>query len=113
MHLEEHTVSMRKQLGERIRRRRMKLGMTQQELADACGFSEEHCKQVEYGNKALSIYTLRSVATALNVSTDYLLYGRTASTLQQNILCKLDGLSPDQLIQLDRVIEDIVSMLPR
>lgn len=61
----EDSAVLRKRLGENIRKCRLQRKMTQLELADAAGFGEEHCKQVEYGNKALSMDKFGWKATML------------------------------------------------
>lgn len=95
---------IRKHLGENIRKCRLQRGLTQLELADAAGFGEEHCKQVEYGNKALSVYSLCAVANVLNVSTDYLLFGSTKESEYENIVRLLDPLSVKQLEYIEKMI---------
>ena len=100
----EDSAVIRKRLGENIRECRLQRKLTQLELADAAGFGEEHCKQVEYGNKALSIYNLCAVAKTLNVSTDYLLYGSTKQSRCENINLLLDSLSNEQLDYMERMI---------
>lgn len=100
---ENHTL-IRKRLGENIRKCRLQRGMTQLELADAAGFGEEHCKQVEYGNKALSVYNLCAVAKVLNVSVDYLLFGSTKESEYQNIVYLLEPLSTKQLEYTEKMV---------
>lgn len=100
---EKHTL-IRKRLGENIRNCRIQRGLTQLQLADAAGFGEEHCKQVEYGNKALSVYNLCAVARVLNVSTDYLLFGATKESEHENIAHLLDPLSAKQLEYIEKML---------
>lgn len=102
--MDENHILIRKQLGENIRKCRTQMGLTQLELADAAGFGEEHCKQVEYGNKALSIYNLCAVAKVLHVSTDYLLFGSTKASEYENIAHLLDSLSAKELEYIRKMI---------
>ena len=104
MRVDENNTLIRKRLGENIRKCRVRRGLTQLELADAAGFGEEHCKQVEYGNKALSIYNLCAVAKVLNVSTDYLLFGSTKESELGNIATLLDPLSVKQLEYVEKLL---------
>lgn len=104
MRVDENNMLIRKRLGENIRKCRVQRGLTQLELADAAGFGEEHCKQVEYGNKALSIYNLCAVAKVLNVSTDYLLFGSTKESELENIFHLLDDMSVKQLEYVEKMI---------
>ena len=61
--------------GERIRERRILLGLTQEELAEKIGRAYKYCQDIERGSCGMSIETLIKFATALNVSLDYLIYG--------------------------------------
>lgn len=102
--MDKNHTSIRKRLGENIRKCRTERKMTQLELADAAGFGEEHCKQVEYGNKALSIYNLCAVAEVLNVSVDYLLFGSTKESVSNNISRLLESLSVQQMESVEKMI---------
>ena len=104
----EDSAVIRKRLGENIRECRLQRKLTQLELADAAGFGEEHCKQVEYGNKALSIYNLSAVAKTLNVSTDYLLNGGTKQSRCENINLLLDSLSNEQLDYVEQMLRLLI-----
>lgn len=104
MRVNENNALIRKRLGENIKKCREQRGLTQMQLAEAAGFGEEHCKQVEYGNKALSIYNLCAVAKVLNVSTDYLLFGRTKESELENIEMLLEPLSVKQLKYVEKLL---------
>ena len=60
-------------LGERVRKKRKQLGLSQEELSEACGISPAYIGIIERGNRKLSVETLVKIANALNVNTDYLL----------------------------------------
>jgi len=54
---------------ERIRARRLELGMTQQELADKLGYtSKSSIGKIENGNQELPMKLLKKVAKALQIS---------------------------------------------
>ena len=63
-------------LGERIRQRRNKLKVTQQELAQALGMTPQHISAIEQGKGAPSLGILPKLAEELGVSVDYLLTGK-------------------------------------
>ena len=61
-------------IGERIRKRRLELGMTQEELAKTIGFkSRSSINKIEIGSHQLPRKRIVASAIALNVSIDYLL----------------------------------------
>lgn len=61
--------------GERIRQRRVLLGMTQEELAEKIGRAYKYCQDIERGCCGMSIETLFQFSSALHLSLDYLVYG--------------------------------------
>jgi len=56
---------------EKIRKRRLKLGLTQQALAKASGISREHLSVIEAGKANPRINTISKIANALGVSAGY------------------------------------------
>lgn len=66
--------TLQKQIGERIRRRRMALGMMQTDLAEAVQMPQEHISRFERGKfMAINPERLIAIARALKTTTDYLL----------------------------------------
>ena len=61
-------------LRERIRLRRIELKMTQDALAEKCGLSKEHICNVETGKSKPSVQTLYSIAGALELTVNDLIY---------------------------------------
>ena len=73
-------MTLRQICGERIRRRRMALGWTQQELAKATGIPYPTLSRIEHGEQSMHYERVIALADALNVSTDYLLNRTDAPT---------------------------------
>ena len=63
-------------LGERMRMRRQKLKMTQQQIADAIGLSPQHISAIEQDQRAPSLPFLAKLAEELGVTVDYLITGK-------------------------------------
>lgn len=61
--------------GDRIRQRRLLLGMTQEELAEKIGRAYKYCQDIERGSCGMSIETLILLSSSLNVTMDYIIYG--------------------------------------
>jgi transcriptional regulator with XRE-family HTH domain len=57
-----------RQLGDRIRERRIALQMTQQELGDRCGLHRTFIGSVERGERNVAILNLLQIAQTLRVS---------------------------------------------
>ena len=62
-----------KALGERIKKQRLKLKLTQERLAEKVGISESFLGHIERGDRKLSLETLVGIGKELNISFDYLL----------------------------------------
>ena len=88
------------EFGQRVKALRKENGLTLQQMADELNVSYEHYKKIENGNHGCSIALLLDISTFFDVSTDYLLTGRSFETLHirkqlaaaQDIL---DGLMKD------------------
>ena len=68
--------------GERIRNRRMIMGLTQEELAEKIGRAYKYCQDIERGTCGMSIDTMLSIAACLNISLDYLIYGNNEDSTE-------------------------------
>ena len=64
------------EIGARIRRQREHIGLTQEQLGEACDLSSSFVGHIERGSRKLSVESLCKLAAVLDVSVDYLLFGR-------------------------------------
>jgi len=62
-----------KRLGERIREERLKLKLTQAQLAEAIDISDTYMGAIERGERSLTLDTLVRLVNRLGVTVDYLL----------------------------------------
>lgn len=56
-----------------VRRRRLELGLSQEELAERAGIHRTYVGMLERGEKNVTIYNIERIAAALNVSPASLL----------------------------------------
>ena len=63
------------EIGERIKKRRIELGLTQTDIKEATGISSGNMSDVERGNRFPSIPTLMQLCSVLNCTSDYILTG--------------------------------------
>ena len=63
------------ELGVRIKQCRMAKQLTQEKLAELIDVSPHYIYEIEKGLKCMSLSTLIDISSALNISTDYLLFG--------------------------------------
>lgn len=78
------------EIGERLRGIRETMKMTREEFSEKIDITDSFLGQIERGERALSVRTLRKVVRYTGVSADYLLFGRDTNndTIQKinNIL---------------------------
>ncbi|NWO20640.1 helix-turn-helix transcriptional regulator [Oribacterium sp. oral taxon 102] len=65
------------EFGRRLQECRKQKEMTQEELAEMVGVEKQHISRIERGVTACSIDLLPLLSVALQVSTDYLLMGKS------------------------------------
>lgn len=65
-----------KRLGERIRKRRLELGITQRVLRQKSKLSAAFMSDVENGKRGISAVNLLAISRALGVSMDFLMTGK-------------------------------------
>lgn len=92
------------EVGQRIIERRKKLGITQEALAEISDVTTQFVSYAEAGKRAMRPENLLKIATALGVSTDYLLTGDIVDKDLLLLSEKLSKLTPSQL----RIIENII-----
>ena len=61
-------MDMRELVGRNVRRLRQRKGLTQEELADVSGFTQQYISGLERGRRNPTVVTLYELATALGVS---------------------------------------------
>ncbi|MDH5672190.1 MAG: helix-turn-helix domain-containing protein [Myxococcales bacterium] len=63
-----HTQKLHRAVGARVQSRRLKLGLTQQELAKKLRVSGAHVSYIERGERGVSLATLHRIARVLDTS---------------------------------------------
>ena len=82
-------------MGQRIAARRKELGMTQEQLAERLGLSLQSISCIELGKKAVRPENLANLCKHLNVSVDYILYGKCDESQMNDTIKKLSSLDPE------------------
>ncbi len=97
-------------IGQRIRKYRKALSLSQEMLAEKIGISTTHMSHIETGNTKLSLAVLANLSLALDVSSDDILFGTATinkSTLINNLTNELSNCTSQQL----NVILDVTQTL--
>ena len=66
----------RSSVGERIKEQRLKLNMSQEQLAEKIDRATKYCSDIECGACGMSIETMIAITKALETSMDYLIFGK-------------------------------------
>lgn len=106
------------ELGLRIKQCRKMQHLTQENLAELIDVSPHYIYELEKGMKCMSLATLIDIASVLNLSTDYLLFGTqrvsTSSLAEEAPVDRLSlllrNLTPQQR---DNLSDILAVLLPR
>ena len=79
----------------RIQECRKKSGIKASDMANELGICVDQYSKIENGRSECKIKYLRVIAQILNVSTDFLLYGKTQNQERQELQELLDSLEPN------------------
>lgn len=104
-------MSLRKNLGRRLRELRVKKGMTQEGLAEKTGLSVTFVGLVERGINTPSLETCNRIARALGVSIDELFYFQKDDKkldLIKSIMFKIRKGTTEELSLINEVAERIL-----
>ena len=63
--------------GDRIRLKRILLGLTQDEMAERINRASKYYADIERGSCGMSVETLMAISSSLNMSLDYIIYGKS------------------------------------
>lgn len=91
-------------IGQRIRRQRKHLNLTQQQAAELLGVSPNFYGKVERGIHGLSYASLIKLPQVLKVSLDYILTGKVHSDSQNPILDIINAAPDDKRIYLEDML---------
>lgn len=93
-------------VGKRIKKQRLLLGYSREELAEKANITPRFCYDLELGLKGMSVETLCNLREALNLSTDYILFGESENRDEdsESITALIDTCPPDKKTYLTDII---------
>lgn len=98
------------EVGKRIMERRKKLGMTQEALAEKSGVTTQFVSYAESGKRAMRPENLMKIASALGVSTDYILTGDIIDKDKLLLSEKLDRLTAVEVRIVESIIDECIAL---
>ena len=75
-------------VGERIRSKRLALGLSQDELAERINRATKYYADIERGTCGMSIDTMLSISKSLDISLDYMMFGTPNEKELERIECQ-------------------------
>ena len=97
------------QLGQKLRARRVELGLSQEELANAIGITFQQIQKYERGINRISASRLHDIANSMNIDIGYFFASSTYDFPQTSILEV--GESNDNYIVTDKYEAEILSIV--
>ena len=98
-------------VGKRINEIRKIRGYTREKLSELADISVQFVWYIEKGQKSMTIATLRRVAAALNVTTDYIVNGSEPFSENIQINTMLASLPPYYKSQAERLLAMFVETI--
>lgn len=92
------------EIGKRIRQLRKECGYTQEKLAECAEISVDFVGLIETGQCSMKIKNLAKIASILNVTTDYLIYGTSPYKENPRINNMLSTVSESKRKQVEKLI---------
>ena len=89
------------EFGQRIKDLRIERSLTQQSMADILNISYEHYKKIENGSHGCSISLLLDISTYFEISTDFLLMGKSFGLLR----------TKNRLAEINMILEEVIKEL--
>lgn len=100
-----------KSIGGRIRAVREERGYTREQLAEYANVSPDFLWLIETGRSSMSAQNLGKIAAALDVTSDYLIYGKTVYKENEKINTMLAALPSEIQKQVEKMISVFVDTL--
>ena len=95
-------------IGQRVRKRREFMGYTREKLAEKISVTPKFCSDIELGVKGFSINTLSKLCEALNIPSDYILFGKENDSDVSNITSMLYSCDKQKLAYLEDMIKSYI-----
>ena len=95
------------EIGGRIKVYRKNIGISQEKLAEMIFVSPHYIYEIERGMKAMSLETLINMSAALNLSTDYILFGDQVNN-SISLSEQLNNLNDEQRVRAENAFKALL-----
>ena len=104
------SLSRDQEIGERIRRARLAMNMSQQELSTKANISLPHISEIENGKKSMKLQTFIRIIEALQVSADSILRADVPGVnqiYQNEFSAMVEDCTPKEIEALQRIVLEL------
>ena len=99
-------------IGKRVRTTREHYKLTREQLAEMANISPQFLVHIENGTKSMTANTICNLSKALNVSTDYLLFGSEDTDLNRTLAVEaLASMLPEEKELAERILQAVLQMV--
>ncbi len=92
------------EVGARITELRKQRGYTREKLSELADVSVQFLADIEKGRKSMTVATLKRIANALLVPTDYIVNGTTGNSDNDGIISIINTLSDQNKKQAEKIL---------
>lgn len=102
------------EVGKRIKSEREKNNLTRDSLAEALEISSTYLSQLERAERNGSLAVICKIASVLNISLDYLIYGNDSIEVnKEDVIRKINNLNKRELQVVDSILTTIIPNLKK
>lgn len=95
-------------IGKRIRKQREYMGFTRETLAEKIDVTPKFCSDIETGAKGMSVPTLCKISSILNLSVDYILFGKNENDMDSPAIAMMKNCPQEKLVYLEEIIKQYI-----
>lgn len=99
-----------KEVGLRIWTIRDRMGYSREKFSELIDITPKFLYDVETGKRGISAKTLYTISKTLNISCDYLLFGKASSGKSEYISGVLSSLDEKSIAHLEKIIMNIIEL---
>ena len=92
-------------MGTRIALRRKELYLTQEQLAEKMGVSLQTISNIELGKKAIRPQNLAKLCDCLEITSDYILYGRRSERQMGDFMKRMSALTQAEYQAVQKIVD--------
>lgn len=103
-------INLRKQMGERIKKRRKQLYLTQDKLAEQAGVTIQTISSAEHGTKGLRPESLLKICSVLEITPNDLYLGESSLSEMNLVIESTEHMELEELRRLENYVQHQIAI---